>query len=146
MSEGCHRSAPPEDQPRFSHSGSGGIITVGSGSNGSSGLGSNSAGSSNSNAGNTPTDPPKTPRQMCKEQIQTNYSKCKAQAAGNYSAALKGRCRGLGSVTAEGNAVIVSGSVTIYDYGQCKDEIEADRDAAYYSCDVVKNSRTQRCP
>jgi len=142
ISEGCHNSAPPEDQPSFNHSGSGGIITVGSGSNGSSGGGN--GGSGGGSAGSS--QPSKTPRQICLEDVDIKYATCRAQASGTYSTFLSSTCSGEGSVSVNGGTPVFNGTISIDEYNQCKDIAESRRNNAMDVCQVGKATQTASCP
>lgn len=92
-----------------------------------------------------PTDPPKTPRQECLENVDLRYQTCKAQASADYSTYLHRRCRGSGEGTISGG-VGLEGSFSVDKYEQCKDLGLSIRDNANQVCEVFKSAQTRSCP
>ncbi|MGZ9898007.1 hypothetical protein [Shewanella gaetbuli] len=124
-------------------SGSGGIISIG-GSTGSDSSGSDGNGGSGS--GTNPTDPPKTSRQICLENVEVRYTTCKAQASSDYSTFLSTTCSGEGSVSMNGGTPVFNGTISIDQYNQCKDIAESRRNNQIDVCAVGKATQTTSCP
>jgi hypothetical protein len=95
-------------------------------------------------SGGSNTQNEKDTEKEFKENVGVAYSTCRAYTSANYASALKSQCLGGGQFTIGSNGLI-SGSVTLDAYNQCKDLQEAYRDNGYDSCAVVKAVRIKAC-
>lgn len=141
MTEGCVSAQQPDDSIDLS-SGGGGIVSIVS----SSGSDSSDGGDGGGGSGSTPTDSPKTPRQICLENVEVWYTICNAQASSDYSTFLSTTCSGEGSISMNGGTPIFNGTFSIDEYNQCKDIAESRRNNQMDVCAVGKATQTTSCP
>lgn len=96
--------------------------------------------------GATPTDPPKTPRQICLEDVDIRYTTCRGVASAYYSTFLSTTCSGQDSVSVNGGVLIFNGTISVDQYNQCKDIAESRTNNAMDVCSVLKAVQTASCP
>jgi hypothetical protein len=95
-----------------------------------------------------PEEEEKTPRQICLEGNQRAKqvkARCNAQGSANYGTFLQDVCLGGGTVTISAGA-IVTGSVSVNVYEQCRDRGLVLRNNHNDSCQVSFTDQTKVCP
>ena len=124
--------------------------TIGNSGEISSGFGNPIFGGQQSGQLQTPQEPPKTPRQICKAEIKTGKSICLARAAGIHATQLRQLCLDNGtynfSIGGISGNISLGASATFDTYLQCKDLLDSEKDRDTKTCESYYAAQEESCP